>query len=511
MNTAVHYAEIWLNSFEWFVIGYFLIINSIYLVLTVLAAVDFTRHLRRIPFAGHNDVFANPLTPGVSIVVPAHNEEAGIVDSVRAMLSLRFPLFEIIVVDDGSTDETFLRLHEAFDLVEVPRRLTGNLPTHGEIQSVHVPRNGEPVVVVRKVNAKSRADASNAGTNVAQYPLICMIDADSILEPESLLRVVKPFVDDPQHVVATGGVVRPANGCTIERGEVTQVRMPRRWLERIQVIEYLRSFLMGRTGWSSMQALLIISGAFGLFRRDLVLEVGGMDPNSMGEDAELVAKIHRHLRNQKIRDYRIVFVSEPVCWTETPTSLKVLARQRKRWSRGLAELVWKHKRMIFNPRYGRIGMVVMPYYLLFELLGPIVELVGFLTVTTVIALWAVGEVFNMHNWLINTDYAVLFALVSVGYGFLLSVAAMTVEEFSFHRMRSWRDLAVAFFASFLENVGYRQLHCWWRFKGLVWWVTRGDNAWGVMPRQGFGTTITPAVPEEAHVEKKKIEAGSKGE
>ena len=503
MQTAVHYAEIWLNSFEYFVLAYFVVLNSIYLVLTVIAASDFHRHLRRVPFAGHNDVFANPLTPGVSIIVPAHNEEAGIVDSVRAMMSLRFPVFEIIVVDDGSTDGTFDRMESEFDLVEVPRRLTGNLPMRGKLLSIHVPRNNEPVVLVRKENTKSRADATNTGMNVAQYPLVCMIDADSILDPEALLRVVKPFVDDPQHVVATGGVVRPANGCTIEQGEVTHVRMPGSWLERIQVVEYLRSFLLGRTGWSSMQALLIISGAFGMFRRDLVLEVGGMEPNTMGEDAELIAKLHRHLRDKKVRDYRIVFVSEPVCWTEIPSTRKVLAQQRKRWSRGLAEVLWTHKRMIFNPRYGRIGMVTMPYYLFFELLGPIIEITGFITVTTIIGLWAAGEIFNFHNWLINTDYAVLFALVAIGYGFLLSVAAMAVEEFSYHRMRSWRDLVISFLASFLENVGYRQLHCWWRLQGLIWWMRRGDNNWGDMERKGFQPTRS-VVERQLAAQRKKV-------
>ncbi len=226
----------------------------------------------------------------------------------------------------------------------------------------------------------------------------------------------------------------------------------------------------------------------------------------MGEDAELVAKLHRHLRNQKIRDYRIVFVSEPVCWTETPTTLKILARQRKRWSRGLAEVLWKHKRMILNPRYGRIGMVVMPYFLFFELLGPVVELLGFATVSILIGLWAAGALFGLDNWLINTNYAALFAVVAIGYGCLLSVAAMTVEEFTFHRMRSWRDLAISFVASFLENVGYRQLHCWWRFQGLLWWASRGNNAWGAMPRAGFhqGEPSTSPLSEASLSEDRRI-------
>lgn len=475
----------WISWFEQMVLSYFVVLNSIYLVLTLLAAVSFGRYLRRLDYAGHEDVFANPLTPGVSVIVPAYNEEAGIVDAVRAMLSLRYPLFELIIVDDGSTDSTFALLDENFDLVEVPQSTHGNIEVVGQILSVHVPRNGEQIVVVRKENTKSRADALNAGLNISRMPLVCMIDADSLLDPEALLRVAKPFVDDPDHVVATGGVVRPANGCSVDRGEILDVRMPKKWIARIQVVEYLRSFLLGRTGWSTLSGLLIISGAFGMFRRELVLDVGGLDRHCMGEDAELVTKIHNHLRTNKRRDYRVVFVSEPVCWTEVPESREVLARQRRRWSRGLAEALWKHKRMMFNPRYGRIGMVVMPYYLIFELLGPIIELLGVLTVTGVITLWGAGEIFGFENWLINTRFAVLFAAIALGYGFLLSLAAMTVEEFSFHRMRSWKDVLISFAASMLENIGFRQMHAWWRLKGLWWWVTQGDNSWGAMPRQGF--------------------------
>jgi len=488
--TAAHAIETWLRAFEWFVLAYFLVLNSTYLLLTVLASVDFLRYFRRVPFAGHDDVFANPLTPGVSVIVPALNEAAGIVDNVRAMLSLRFPSFEIVVVDDGSTDDTFAVLERTFDLVEVPRTMPADaIPVRGQVRSVHMSRAGEPLVVVRKENGGSRADAMNAGMNCARMPLVCMVDADSLLDPDALLRVVKPFVDDPTHVVATGGVVRPANGCVVEKGTVVRTGMPKSWLGRIQVIEYLRSFLLGRTGWSSLQGLLIISGAFGMFRRDLILEVGGLDRDTMGEDAELVARIHRHLRDRGRRDYRIVFVSEPVCWTEVPSTREVLARQRRRWSRGLAELLWKHRRMIGNPRYGRMGVVVLPYYLAFELLGPIVEVIGLLTLVAVLGVGLAGDALGMDLWMLNGHYATLFALVALGYGFLLSLAALTVEEFSFHRLGSWRDLGTSLAASVLENVGYRQLHCWWRLRGLWWWVTKGESAWGAMPRTGFAAEI----------------------
>lgn len=478
--------ELSIETFEWFIITYFLTLNTIYLVLTILAIVGFTKHIRRISHAGHDDVFANPLTPGVSIVVPAHNEEAGIVDSVRAMLSLKYPKFEVIVVEDGSKDSTFEQLQNHFDLAEIPYAPAENsIPTVGPVQSMHLARSGEPLIVVRKANGGSRADASNAGINVSTMPLVCMVDADSLLDPEALLRVVKPFMDDPKNVVATGGVILPGNGCVVDEGHVVESRIPKGWLARIQFVEYLRSFLLGRTGWSTLKSLLVISGAFGLFRRDIVMAVGGMDTNSVGEDAELVASIHHYMRDRKNRDYRVVFVAEPVCWTESPTDIKVLARQRKRWSRGLAEVLWKHRKMMFNPKYGRIGMFVMPYYLFFELLGPVVELIGFATVTAGVALGLLGGLFDQNWWLIDQKFAVMFGLVAVGYSVVLSVASLTAEEFSFHRLRSWRDFGAAMAAALLENLGYRQLHAYWRLKGLVSWLIQRDSKWGAMPRTGF--------------------------
>ncbi len=498
MRVLVDAMQNWLDHFEWFILAYFIILNSISLLLTIMASVEFAKYFRRVPFAGHDDVFANPMTPGVSVIVPAFNEEVGIIDNVRAMLSLNYPLFEIVVVDDGSTDQTLELLREEFDLVPMPSRIENPIETVGEIKAVYAARRGEPLVVVHKGNAGSRSDAINAGLNIASMPLVCTVDADSLLDPDALLRVVKPFVDDPEHVVATGGVVRPANGCVVEAGTIVEPGMPKNWLARIQVVEYLRSFLLGRTGWSAAQGLLVISGAFGLFRRDLVIALGGLDRHTMGEDAELVAHLHKHLRRQGRRDYKIVFVSEPVCWTEVPSTASVLARQRRRWSRGLAEVLWKHRSMMFNPRYGRIGIVVLPYYLFFELLGPIVELLGVVTLAGVVALSIAGQVFDYPNWLISSEFAILFAVVALGYGFFLSLAALTVEEFSYARMASWKGLVVSLVASVLENIGYRQLLCWWRFQGLVWWLRRGKSTWGVMTRQGYATKsiVVPAVAFE---------------
>ncbi len=469
-----------LGAFDWFVLGYFLVLNTSYLGLVVVAAMDTTRSFRRSTDGGHDDIFANPLTPPISVILPAYNEEVCIVESVRAALGLRYPQFEIIVVDDGSTDRTFEVLRDEFGLVEVAPDIDEDLPLVGAIRSMHVPAADIALVVARKTNVGKRADALNAGINSAQYPLVCCIDADSILEHDALLRVAKPFVDDPERVIATGGTIRAVNGSSVYRGQVTSIRQPSGWLARIQILEYLRSFLLGRTGWSKFGLLLIISGAFGVYRRDLLLEVGGFDPTSLGEDADAILALHR-LQRDRGEDYRIVFVPEPACWTEVPSTRAVLGRQRSRWSHGLAQVLWKYRRMMLNPKYGRIGLVSMPYYLVFELLGPIVELVG---VAAVIGGFAFGVV--------NAEFALIFAVVALLYGIALSVAALLVEEVSFHKYTRWRDIGIGIAASVLENIGYRQLHAWWRLKGLYNAARGSEPEWGEMTRAGFDTEEVPA-------------------
>jgi len=465
---------------------YFVLLNSSYLVLILLAGQEFHRHLRRAPFAGADDMFRSPLTLPVSVIVPAYNEGAGIIAAVQAMTALRYPRYEIVVVDDGSTDETFALLQQQFDLVEVPKVVPAEVPTRGRVLSVHVARaNPETLVVVRKENG-GKADALNVGLNVAKHPLVCMVDADSVLDPDALLSVAKPFGDDPLRVAACGGVIRIANGCTVVGGRVVDVRMPRKWLLRVQVVEYLRAFLMGRTGWSRLGGLVVISGAFGIFRRDLLVRIGGLDHDTIGEDAELVVRLHHYLR-ERGEDYRVVFVAEPVSWSEAPSSMRVLGRQRRRWHRGIAEILSKHRRMILNPRYGRIGMVALPYYVLFELLAPFVEL-GALVLLP-LGLWIDA---------IDVDFAIRFALVAYGYGLLVSLTALFIEEISFHRYPRAGDLARGLVAAVLENFGYRQILAAFQVSG-AWSAWRGRQAvWGAMPREGFATApselVGPAAP-----------------
>ncbi|MEW1914406.1 glycosyltransferase [Kitasatospora sp. NPDC085895] len=455
------------------VLGYFLAINTAYLMLVVIASGDFVRHLRRTPFAGYDDASASPFTLPVSLIVPAYNEESGIVDAVQALLLLRHPSFEVVVVDDGSTDATLDRLREAFDLVEVPHVVSTEVPVRGAVESVHLPRGGPvPLIVARKRNG-GKADALNVGVNLARYPLLCMVDADSILDSQALLAISKPLSDDPLRVVAAGGVIGIANGCTVVAGRVVRVRMPHRLLAKIQTVEYMRAFLLGRTGWSRIGGLLVIAGAFGMFRRDAVVAVGGLDPDCLGEDAELVVRLHHHLRKTG-RDYRIVFVGEPISWSEAPETLRVLGRQRRRWHRGLTEVLLKHRGMIGNPRYGRVGLVALPFYVLFELCAPVVELAGLVLVPLGLLIGAVDLGFLWR-----------FLLVAYGYAMAVSLLSLLAEEYAFHRYSRWRDVSSAVLGAAAENLGYRQFTAWWRVRGIWDAVHGAPKVWGVMTHRGF--------------------------
>jgi cellulose synthase/poly-beta-1,6-N-acetylglucosamine synthase-like glycosyltransferase len=372
-------------------------------------------------------------------------------------------------------------------MAEVPLVPGGTIPLRSTVLSTWVSRRGSHnLALVKKTNG-GKADALNAGINHARKELVCMVDADSLLDPQALLNVARPFADDPGRVVAAGGVIRVANGSRVDRGRVTNLRMPRRWLARVQVVEYLRAFLIGRAGWSRLGGLLIISGAFGIFRKDVLLAAGGMATDCIGEDAELVVRLHRTLADSHT-EAGVVFVPEPVAWTEVPATRRVLRVQRRRWHRGLAEILARHRRMMLRPRYGVVGMITMPWFLLFELLSPVIEVLGLAYFCLLLVFLGLERWTDLGPDLVNPPVLLIMITASVLFSVFVTLVALLAEEVSFRRYRGLPDLFRAIYAAVEENVGYRQLNAWWRLGGLVEAVRGRTHHWGDMQRAGFDQT-----------------------
>lgn len=452
------------------ILVYFLVLNSFYALLLIFSIPEIWEQTRLAEDDDFQRLMQSDALPPITILVPAYNESATIEASVTAILTLEYRNYEVVVVNDGSKDDTMDKLRHAFDLYEVPRVYPETLTTK-PLRALYRSRSRSRLLVLDKENG-GKADSLNAAINASRFPLVIAVDADTLIEPDALLRLTRPFLLG-REVAAVGGTVRVANDCTVADGRVTDARVSKRPLPGIQVVEYLRAFLFGRLGWNRLGGNLIISGAFGLFRKDYVSAVGGYRTDSIVEDLDLVVRLHRYLKQKKIR-YEMPFIPDPVAWTEVPESMTVLSRQRERWHRGLIAAMWQYKSMLFNPRYGRIGLFAMPFYTFGEMLAPVVELFGY--VVTVL-----GLAFGM----VNVSFALLFILVAWGYGMLLSIWAVVLEEVSFRRYRRFGDLFRLLLFASLENFGYRQCTVWWRLKAFAKVWQRG-HVWGDMVRKGFG-------------------------
>lgn len=450
-------------------IVYLLVVNTAYAALLLLSIPELWRHWRLAADTHLRRMLSAEAVPPLSLLVPAYNEQVSIAASVLSFLTLEYPTLEVIVVNDGSKDDTIGELMRAFDLYEIPPAFEVSIPTQ-PVRAYYRSRLHSKLVVIDKANG-GKADALNAALNASRHPFVVAVDADTLIEPDALLRLVRPFLlgDD---VAAVGGTIRVANGCGVELGRVTDARVDGRWLPGCQVVEYLRAFLFGRLGWNRIGGSLLISGAFGLFRKEHVLAIGGYLTGSVTEDMDLVVRLRRYLQEQGSRA-TLPFIPDPVAWTEVPTSVRVLARQRERWHRGLIGTLVQHRRMILNPRYGVVGMVALPFYLFCELLAPLIEVLGWITLAIGIAVGALDGAF-----------ALLFFLVAVGYGTLLSVWAIVLEELSFQRYKRRSDLLRLLGFALIEGLGYRQMTVLFRLQAF-WRFLRGVESWGTMTREGF--------------------------
>ena len=452
---------------------YYLASNLAYLAMLIIAIKTSARHQRRLESHRLNWLKQTPMTPPITIIAPAHNEEASIRVAVRNLLELDYPVLEVVVVNDGSEDRTLEELREGFHLRPV-RAVYVPEAKSARVRGLYRSDRESRLVVVDKEAGGSKADAVNAGLNAATSPYVCVVDADSVLERDALLRIMVPILADPKRVVAVGGIVRVLNGSEVAGGHLQRVRMLGKSIEVIQVIEYLRAFLIGREAWAQGNMLMIISGAFGLFRTDLVRAVGGYRSRAIGEDFDLVARLHRHLR-EKGADYQIRFVPDPMCWTEVPSDLRSLGRQRARWQKGLLDVLWPNRDMLFRPRYGRIGWFALPYLWLFELFAPVVEIVG---ITTILLAAFLG--------VLSREFFLQFLIFGYVFATVISIGSVLQEEITYKRYADWKDVTRLVTYCFFEHFPYRQLHMIWRLQGL-WQYFRGDYVWKPLKRKGFAS------------------------
>lgn len=455
---------------QWVILWYFLTVNSVYAVLLISSTLEMRKHVLTTRSQTLWRVLRSPVAPTISLLAPAYNEAATVRTSVKGLLSLHYPNLEVVVVNDGSTDSTLEMLIHEFDLSPIHTmywKRVQSQPVRGLYRSNRYPN----LIVVDKENGRSKADASNAGLNVASGELVCVLDADTLIEPDALQRMVRPFLMS-KDVLAVGGTLRLVNGSIVRAGCVSECRVPRQFVPGVQVVEYLRAFLFGRLGWNRLGGNLIISGGFGLFRRDAVIATGGYDPKSVAEDMEMVMRLRTH-GYETGGPHGVHFIPDPVAWTEAPGTLRILRSQRERWHRGLCDVVWSYRRVLFNPRYGIVGLFVFPYYFFAELLSPIIEAFGLLSI-------AVG----LPLGLININFAILFFVLSYGYSLILTMTTLVLDEINYHRYEGIRNRVLLLAWAALENIGYHQITIFWRLQGIAKYAL-GHSGWGVMERQGF--------------------------
>jgi len=458
-----------LLTIDYIAIIYFIIINITYIFLNFIAFFSIRKNQLKEEVLDIEKRFSSEFYKPLSIIVPAYNEQETITENLNSILKLEYPEFEIIVVNDGSTDNTMEKLIEDFNLTTFNKNYSEDIETKN-IKNIYKSTSHPELFIIDKENG-GKGDALNAGVNLSDYPLVCNIDADSIIDSKALLSIVVPFVND-WRVVAAGGTVRIANSSKIQNGKVKEVKLSNKYLVRMQVIEYLRAFLFGRVGWAGINSLLIISGAFGVFKKKHLIKAGGYNTNTVGEDMELVLRLNRKMNKNK-RKYKIVFLPEPVCWTQVPEKLSSLKSQRKRWHQGLGESLLYNFEMFFNPHYGTSGLIAFPFYFFIELLGPIIEIFGYSAIILTILLEFDGN-----------NVVLLFLISSILLGVLLSLTSLLFEEMTFRKYKKTKDVIILSFYAILENFGYKQLNSIWRFIGLYKLITR-NKEWGYQERSSF--------------------------
>lgn len=465
------------------IIHYFFLIFSVsaitsYILLGIISAIETRSYMKKNSFVNYKEILSSPFSPSISIIAPAYNESLNIVENVRSLLSSHYVNYDVIIVNDGSKDDSLDKLIKAYDLIQIDIPINEQIKTKPLRGGVYKSTNPafDKLIVVDKENG-GKADALNMGLNISKNKYVASIDVDCLLLEDALQKLIKPFLEiTDQKVIAAGGVIRIANSCTIKDGKLLEINFPNKWLEQGQILEYLRAFLLGRMAWSRLNGLLVISGAFGLFDKKIAIEVGGYDTNTVGEDMEIIVRMRRHMQeiNQK---YKVAYIPDPLCWTEAPDNYKTFISQRNRWTRGTIETLKKHKKIGFNKKYFSLGLLSYPYWFIFERMAPIVEVAGLIYFGILIF-------FDYVRW----DYSLSFILLAYSFSVLFSIVAIISEELTYNQYKAKKIGIKLIIISFLEPIVNHPFILYAAIKGNIEYYFYKKIEWGTMTRKGMGNT-----------------------
>ncbi len=467
-----HFIELIDGFLSLFILIYALAVMFSYTLLASISYDTLKKYLKNNRKVNYNKVLDSNLSPTISIIAPAYNEENTIIDNIKSILSVHYQNFEVIIVNDGSKDGTLSKIIKEFQLVPYNYAYRTEIKTQiiRKIYRSNLPEF-DKLIVVDKENG-GKADALNAGINVASSKYITSIDVDCILEEDALIKMIKPFLQTNKKVIATGGVIRIANSCEVTNGKITKVNVPKSLLARVQVVEYLRAFLLGRMAWSRMDGLLLISGAFGMFDREIVIKCGAYSTKTVGEDMELLVRMRRYMVDNDL-EYEVQFIPDPLCWTEVPEDLNILTRQRNRWTRGTIETLLMHKKMFLNPKYKTLGMLSYPYWFTFEFLAPLIEFFGFIFLVLM-------TIFGIVDW----QFFVVLFLMIYSFAFMFNMFSLYIEEKTFAQYKKFHQLYKLALAALLEPFLFHPIVVYSAVKGNLNYLS-GNKSWGEMSRKGF--------------------------
>jgi cellulose synthase/poly-beta-1,6-N-acetylglucosamine synthase-like glycosyltransferase len=469
------FVEIASGFFETSVFIYGTSLLLIYAMLAIMSFLNIALFLRKESYTDYKVIVGSPLAPGISVIAPAFNEGLTIISNIRSLLTFDYPNYEVIIINDGSTDDTLEKVINEFSLVKVDFAYDIKLSAK-PVRGVYKSRDEAyaKLIVVDKENGKAKADATNVGINVSNFPYFLCTDVDCILHEQTLGMLIRPMLEEENlRVIATGATLRMANSCEVDEGVLISIKAPRPLLARFQELEYIRSFVMGKMGWSYINAVPNVSGGLGMFDKEIAVKAGGYDPASFGEDMELRMRMSRYVYDNKIKA-SVRYIPNTLCWTEGPTSVKIFMRQRTRWARGLLQLMLAHKKMLFNPAYGRVGMIVFPYNFFFELLAPVVEFLGI-----------IYYMFLIYFGLVNWPYAIILLVFVYTYSVMISSLSVLWDQLTFQYYKTWKDVVRVVLMVFIEMLIYHPLIVVFSLRGYWFQLTNRKHSWGNMQRAGF--------------------------